>query len=776
MNRYDFNSLNWHDFELLSRDLLQKELKIRLENFKIGSDGGIDLRYSKPEEENTLIVQAKHYSKSGFSQLYRNLKDSELEKVKKINPKRYILSTSVECSKGQKEKILTLFDGFIQSTNDIYDSNLLNNLINDYPDVERSHYKLWITSTNILETIINKSNFISTVFLKEEIFDEMKIFVKTKSFNEAIKKLNKRKYIIIKGEPGIGKTFLAKAIIYHVLAKGAELIEVLQDDIHGAYRHLDSESKDIRQVFYIDDFLGSNYLDIKSSNYDSEIIKFIKRVTKIKNKFVILTSRTNILNEAKNKISRLRDNQFSSSEYEVNVRHYDYLSRAHILYNHLYYNLEDDCLFDSIRKNKFYRKIIEHRNFNPRLIEYITTPDNLTEIESSQYLEFINDKLENPNLIWETPFRNSEKFLQFFLYTLLSFPNTEISELHFKEAISSRLEFEVSASSFDKPSNYYNLGLKKLLGSFLNRKNVKKYFFSDEEVFISFFNPSIKDFLIKELSGDEAGIISIIASSLFFEQIQELLSNQKHKVTEKIYLALINRLRSIDTLESISENRDINVSGLKLLLDINYEAITFEPSSSIIRMLINRTSFDYNGRDQSPEILYICSKLKTNEELKILIEFQLKKIVCYFINTCNEIGDVEEKCSELLGLFDTDFKSFTSQYSNDPELLETINSYIEYLTKEAIKEYTRGSHSVEEAHDIMRSICSEINDCLYGWDVDIDFNYGVLEEDYTSTIEENLPPDGYDDDIEYDSSNKYSSNSDSYEAHEAKIDSLFSAQ
>ena len=59
MPDYDFRSLSDYDFELLVRDLLQKELNTRLESFARGRDGGMDFRYK--DKAGTLVVQCKHY-------------------------------------------------------------------------------------------------------------------------------------------------------------------------------------------------------------------------------------------------------------------------------------------------------------------------------------------------------------------------------------------------------------------------------------------------------------------------------------------------------------------------------------------------------------------------------------------------------------------------------------------------------------------------------------------------------------------------------------------
>ena len=79
MADYDFAAcLSPLDFELLSKDLLEAELGIQLENFSEGRDGGIDLRYAParatgrtafspvarnaPQAPPQLIVQCKRYS------------------------------------------------------------------------------------------------------------------------------------------------------------------------------------------------------------------------------------------------------------------------------------------------------------------------------------------------------------------------------------------------------------------------------------------------------------------------------------------------------------------------------------------------------------------------------------------------------------------------------------------------------------------------------------------------------------------------------------------
>ena len=138
MSNYTFETLDDKDLEELTRDLLQKELKITLESFKRGKDGGFDLRYSSGKDTpNTIIVQVKHYLNSGFDLLYRHLEKDEVPKVKnEIKPDKYILVTSVGLTPQNKSKIQKLFQPFILTTGDIYGRDDLNNLLKKFPEIK----------------------------------------------------------------------------------------------------------------------------------------------------------------------------------------------------------------------------------------------------------------------------------------------------------------------------------------------------------------------------------------------------------------------------------------------------------------------------------------------------------------------------------------------------------------------------------------------------------------------------------------------------------------
>ncbi|MCH7753139.1 MAG: restriction endonuclease, partial [Planctomycetes bacterium] len=169
MPEYDFATLSPHDFEILSRDLLQKEWNVTLESFKSGRDSGIDLRYSRPENQSNQIVQCKHYYRSGFSKLKSALENVELPKIKTLNPTRYVLTTSVSLSPSNKEDLLKILAPYCQSLADIIGQDDLNNLLGKHEVIERRHFKLWLPSTEVLHRLLHNGVFTQSALEIDDI-------------------------------------------------------------------------------------------------------------------------------------------------------------------------------------------------------------------------------------------------------------------------------------------------------------------------------------------------------------------------------------------------------------------------------------------------------------------------------------------------------------------------------------------------------------------------------------------------------------------------------
>ena len=502
MNDYDFGVLNDKEFENLTIDLISRDRSKRFERFKAGKDGGIDGRFYG-EDGNEEIIQCKHYLKTGYSGLISSLKKknsrgrNEVDKVELLHPNKYIFVTSLQLSSANKKEISELFQPYIKSYSDIYGQEDLNDLLQINSDIEENHYKLWISSTTVLVRILNNAIKGRSEFLLEEIKEKIKYYVLTENHNIAVKKLEESHTIIIAGEPGIGKTTLAEQVSLNYIEKGFEFCAI-------AKYISEAESifeRDKKQIFYFDDFLGSNYLSALEAHTDSHIIQFIERIKKDKDKRFILTSRTNIFNQGILLSDKFKTKKLKSDEFIITVNDLKEMDKAKILYNHIWYSNLNEEYVDELYKEKRYRKVINHKNFNPRLIEFITDIDRIDSSVPSDYWNDIKNNLNNPNEIWANTFdTESDDFIRN-IVSLVVFNQNSIENEELKKSydILNKLTKAYNSSS---NSQEFDSVIEKAVKYFLNRSLVR-----EEKIKYTLFNPSIADFIINRYKNDEKSIL-----------------------------------------------------------------------------------------------------------------------------------------------------------------------------------------------------------------------------------------------------------------------------
>lgn len=277
MPSYDFSTLSPCEFEELSRDLLQSEYGITLECFKSGRDQGIDLRYSKCEGSGDLVVQCKHYLKSGYSKLKSTLQNDELPKIGKLKPERYVLTTSVGLSPANKTELEAILAPHSKSPADILGQDDLNNLLGKSPSIERKHFKLWLPSTTVLQRLLNNRVFAESAVAIDEIRRQLSLFVPTDVVPRALSLFGQHGYCLLTGMPGIGKTTTARILVAHHLKQDWDAFCVTSD-IGAAFEVF---APDKKQIFFYDDFLGQTSLTEKfAKNEDQQLLHLIRACQK----------------------------------------------------------------------------------------------------------------------------------------------------------------------------------------------------------------------------------------------------------------------------------------------------------------------------------------------------------------------------------------------------------------------------------------------------------------------------------------------------------------
>jgi hypothetical protein len=668
MPNYTFSTLNDRDFELLTQDLLQAEFGVTLEGFKSGKDQGMDLRYTRGDEN--LIAQCKHYYKSGLNKLIRDLtnKKGEFVKAKKLNSTRYILVTSVELSPINKAKIFQESNGLIKEVTDIIGNEDLNNFLGKYPEIEKKHYKLWLSSTNILEKIFHNQVYqilnnpiIETSKNKIiEIQKKLPKLVKINQYNEAYKKLVDNKIIFITGEPGCDKSTISEMLFINFISQ--EYQGWFSSNLKEFKGVLNTgENKDKKEIFFWDDIFGHTYFHLERG-FDTGLIQFIQSIKNSKHKYLIINSRTVILNRAKIESEKIkREKIFDINQYELEIINYSDAEKAVILYNHCIFNLENNY-FDEIKKDEFYFKIINHRNFSPRLIEFITDPDKFQKIPSDSYKDWIIKQLDNPEDVWLKCFNDLSSWAKDYLKICYTFTEKK------QELIDECFTKILLQKSYNNETDLIKSSIDELTNSFLNIT------LKNGEIFYTFFNPSIEDFLTSYFNRNQHELQEVLMIAIYLEQFGILdNSHLPFYKQDNSKLRPSENLRRI-SLEYIKKNKNelkTDNTPKDLLL---YETISKLPVDDIyLQGIVVNNLLPNIEKASDPNISNILYKIAINEGGDFQTFFDEEKIGILSYNyICKQTDFYDIKSAVILIKYDIleDFYpnySFFKEYQNDLE-------------------------------------------------------------------------------------------------------------
>lgn len=588
MPSYDFKTLSPIDFEVLSRDLLQEELALTLQSFTSGRDGGVDFRYAR-DATGDIIVQCKHYAESGYDSLLHTLEKTELPKIRKLAPKRYLLTTSVPLTPGRKNEIRRTLNPHIATTDDIYGKDDVNNLLGKFPPIERKTIKLWLFSLPLLEDVLHASiRNISRAEL-QRMRERAKLYVQNESFDQAVGILDAHNFCVIAGHPGIGKTILAEMLVLHYSRVGYEIVKVTHD-IAEAWDLNNTESK---RLFYYDDFLGQSSVTEKlRKNEDQRILDFVHAVRSTPHTKLIMTTREHILQQAYQEYEKLNRQRLSDQKCVVDLTKYTRLNRARILYNHIYFSDLPSHYRSALLSDRTYLDIVDHPNYSPRIMQLLTESVRLRGVAVTDYAALFVKSLDNPLLVWEQAFERSlSQAARNLLMVLATLPH---------ECFTKDLETAYHAYNLDYAKAYaatispqdYRAALKELDGDFL------KYDAQELGCVARFTNPSAADYVRQYIAASPAELNILLNSIQFYEQLSVIWSwSATHQEVIDVvktdpgpFLAIMRRLltaqpcRIITVRRGRSERKEHWPHSLEERIDLLAE-MSLDTSASLLTVV-----------------------------------------------------------------------------------------------------------------------------------------------------------------------------------------------
>lgn len=503
------DALNPEEFEHFAADIAKiKYGNEEIQTFAPGKDSGIDA--TDNVNSPTIVIQAKRWNpRKQISTAIDDMR-KEINKIDNtassfgwIDSFKYVVITSLEISPGRsKELIETAQNKEIDF--ELIDGSKLQNLarnskykevFEEFELINKPLYQLFQK-----EELMNTIGMESQEFLNSFSLFNLRFFVETTPFFKAISSLKENRMLVLHGNPGVGKSTMC-AMLGNIMAKNSEAKVVV-------FSRSVSEIQSVRDLFFknfknkenalvviFDDFLGQNSLTMEESQF-RKIEELLTTVKFNENLYVIFNSRTQILTTAtksNNSFSNfIEDLSTSNSKILIDSSELNLEDRGRIFrkifesqYNRLISGEEKNAhelsdKYKSLGRN--FNKILEHPNFNPRLIEQIAKNYNHT---SQSFTSLVLDTFKNPSYLYDEIFEKLAIEEKYLLFVILLNKNTYFDILSLRNIIEHlpvRRDFSV------------DITLEKLKESW-----IKTSLISTEadlnKIQIDFANPSVRDYL-----------------------------------------------------------------------------------------------------------------------------------------------------------------------------------------------------------------------------------------------------------------------------------------
>lgn len=169
-------------------------------------------------------------------------------------------------------------------------------------------------------------------------------------------------------------------------------------------------------------------------------------------------------------------------------------------------------------------KIIEHPNYNPRIIEHITSVKFMNRNTPKDYQEAILRTLNNPEDVWHDEYYNRLLNIdRILLNTLFSLTDTLIEMDVLKYCFNYRLS---TMSNVDTTIDHFTTSIKRL-----NQSLIKIVDNKGEKVGV--VNPSVNDFLNNQINRNNAELKSIKENVAHTSQVIKMFSPKSEDYIEK---------------------------------------------------------------------------------------------------------------------------------------------------------------------------------------------------------------------------------------------------
>lgn len=549
MTDYDFRNLSPIDFELLIRDLLGAEEDILLETFAVGPDGGIDCRFQ--DEERLVIVQCKHRPDASRAQIRRAV-EAELDSPALTPLPDGLMSTmdlayhfviSADLSPAGVDEITDSIKDAFPGKVRVWTKGSLNALLARHQNIERRHFKLWLNNAEMLKQIMGLGEWRRNESLLYSIQSRVSLYVNTPKFEDGLKALSSENMVIISGAPGVGKSTLAEMLLLTHWEAGWKVVDLVSD-ISDAWSHIKDDVEE-QTIFYYDDFLGQTSSLELQKNEGGDLGRLIKAIRRSANKKykLVMTTREQILSYAlSGPDDRIRNAIEWIDKVRIDLTELSRSIKAKMLFNHLYFGYESKNLRGQLAADSRYLRVIDHRGFNPRILESVLLIQKPRDVDS--LYDELTRALDRPDSIWLGSFDQLSALAVRIVLNLTIRPDRAVDMN------------EVEATFADSDPREFLTAMRVMENTWIK---IEK---SARRTTIRLYDPSRKDFLLGRL--DEPLIAKhALTDANSLNQIEYVLKHLERGGISRVSVDLLKMIeaRGVSILEDRIRAEDEYVPG-----------------------------------------------------------------------------------------------------------------------------------------------------------------------------------------------------------------------
>ncbi|QZN76177.1 restriction endonuclease [Paenibacillus sp. DR312] len=554
MRTYNFSELDWEDFEMLCIATLQLTRNMKVQSFSGAVDGGRDGYYEEvmgnDEMGNLLkekfVFQFKHTKDEKKSITY-SLVEKEIDKIKEMVANNqinsYTLISNYNLTADNETKIKRNIKKEVGEISvEIYGKKWLDDMVNLHTELRRHVPRIYyngVFSIILDEKIIEQSKAIlQSKSWKFNIIN----FVETPTFFEALNKIEKDRFIFLKGESMSGKSAMAQYLCYELLMRHPEY-QLIKKNLKEFEQQFDPN--DCKRIYFIDDVFGVHSTNTSLIDLLSEDTFLFVQMAIEKGAFFIFTSRDYILNDAK-KISsivrykRLYPDIFDDSNI-LEVTKFSDEHRKEILYNHIKFG--DLSKVAKSQMKPYLNEISMHPDFKPELARRLGSAIFNKNLDTSQ--STLGNFFKHHNKYLQDVFTELHKeYKAAIVFALLheNYIDSQMSTKEISEMILKKYKIEDEDILID--------ALKKIEGSFVRQEVI-----NDRIVWLP-HHPSMREALLPLLKDNteifitlaDFDVLSREASCLTPEGVY-ISDDYWDKFTEKLFGSFWETQKEIKSID-----------------------------------------------------------------------------------------------------------------------------------------------------------------------------------------------------------------------------------